>query len=114
MIGPDGHVQAEVAVPGRQQEGVAVGPDGALWLADDQDKCLLRIDDALAGLQALLHPSARSRNVASAFARRLTAGGAEESSRGPVAPVQNTETAGGAEVAPEHRKLALLAPASAW
>jgi uncharacterized protein YjiK len=58
VIGPDGHVQAEVAVPGRQQEGVAVGPDGALWLADDQDKCLLRIDDALAGLQALLHPPA--------------------------------------------------------
>lgn len=56
VLGPDGHVQNDVAVPGRQQEGVAVGPDGALWLADDQDKCLLRIDGALAGLQALLHP----------------------------------------------------------
>jgi uncharacterized protein YjiK len=57
VLGPDGHVQAEVAVPGRQQEGVAIGPDGSLWLADDQEKCLLRIDGALAGLHALLHPA---------------------------------------------------------
>jgi uncharacterized protein YjiK len=56
VVGPEGQVQNEVAVPGRQQEGVAVGPDGALWLADDQEKCLLRIDGALAGLRALLHP----------------------------------------------------------
>lgn len=56
VVTPDGYVQAEVKLPGRQQEGIALGPDGALWVADDQDKCLLRMDGALALLEGLIHP----------------------------------------------------------
>jgi streptogramin lyase len=50
-------VQGDIKVPGRQQEGVALGPDGSLWLADDQDKCVVRIDGALAVLEKLLQPA---------------------------------------------------------
>jgi uncharacterized protein YjiK len=57
LMTPDGHVQGDVKLPGHQQEGVALGPDGSLWLADDQDKCVLRIEGALAILETLLTPS---------------------------------------------------------
>lgn len=58
VLSPDGHVQADFKVPGRQQEGLALGPDGSLWLADDQDKSVLRIDGALAVVERLLKPEA--------------------------------------------------------
>jgi uncharacterized protein YjiK len=57
VLSADGHVEADVKVPGFQQEGIALGPDGSLWLADDQDKCVLRIDGALPVLEQPLRPS---------------------------------------------------------
>ena len=60
FLTPDGQVQAEVAVPGRQQEGVALGPDGSLWLADDQDKSVLKIEGALAIIEKQLAPDPAS------------------------------------------------------
>jgi len=56
VLRPDGSVEREVALPGKQQEGVAVDPQGNLWLADDRDKSLLKIEGALDALR-----SARSR-----------------------------------------------------
>jgi uncharacterized protein YjiK len=56
VVSPEGAVQADVRLPGRQQEGVALGPDGSLWLADDQDKCVLKIDGALSVLEGLVLP----------------------------------------------------------
>ncbi|HET9315801.1 MAG TPA: SdiA-regulated domain-containing protein [Vicinamibacteria bacterium] len=53
LMSPDGRVLGDIKVPGRQQEGVALGPDGALWIADDQDKCVLKIDGAQAVLEGL-------------------------------------------------------------
>jgi uncharacterized protein YjiK len=64
VLGPEGQVQGDVKLPGRQQEGVALGPDGSLWVADDQDKCVVKIDGALAVLEKLVtpepHPAPRS------------------------------------------------------
>ncbi len=51
----DGAVESEVPIPGRQQEGVALDPSGGLWIADDLDKCVLHIKDAVSRLQAQLH-----------------------------------------------------------
>jgi uncharacterized protein YjiK len=51
----DGAVESEVPIPGQQQEGLAFDASGTLWIADDLDKSLLRIKDALAGLQGELH-----------------------------------------------------------
>jgi uncharacterized protein YjiK len=51
----DGAVESEVPIPGQQQEGLTFDGAGTLWIADDKDKSLLRIKDALAGLQSELH-----------------------------------------------------------
>jgi hypothetical protein len=59
----DGAVESEVPIPGRQQEGVALDPSGGLWIADDLDKCLLHIKDALPGLQAQLHAPPESEQL---------------------------------------------------
>jgi uncharacterized protein YjiK len=59
----DGAVESEVPIPGRQQEGVALDPSGGLWLADDLDKCLLHIKDALSGLEGQLHASPESEEL---------------------------------------------------
>src|SRR5262249_51481574 len=48
----DGAVEAEVPIPGQQQEGLALDNAGALWIADDMDKALLKIKDGLAGLKS--------------------------------------------------------------
>jgi uncharacterized protein YjiK len=50
LLGRDGRVESEVAVPGVQQEGLAVAANGDIWIADDKDKSLLRLEG---GLQAL-------------------------------------------------------------
>ena len=50
----DGAVELEVPIPGRQQEGLAVDAAGGLWIADDLDKSVLRITDALSRLKASL------------------------------------------------------------
>src|SRR5262249_31398436 len=59
----DGAVESEVPIPGRQQEGIALDPSGGLWIADDLDKCLLHIKDALSGLQAQLHAPPESEEL---------------------------------------------------
>src|SRR4029453_10972038 len=67
IVRASGQIQGEVAVPGRQQEGVAFGPDGSLWIADDQDKCVLRIDGAVAAIQAALRPPAKQKAPAASL-----------------------------------------------
>ena len=57
LVSTDGRVLGDIKLPGRQQEGIALGPDGTLWIADDQDKCVLRIDGAQAVLERLLDPA---------------------------------------------------------
>jgi uncharacterized protein YjiK len=50
VVSPDGAIDADEALPGSQQEGLALGPDGALWVADERQG-LLRFpgaEDALA------------------------------------------------------------------
>ncbi len=51
----DGAVEAEIPIPGQQQEGLAVDASGALWIADDMDKSLLKIKGALTGIDSQLH-----------------------------------------------------------
>ncbi|HET7746745.1 MAG TPA: SdiA-regulated domain-containing protein [Vicinamibacteria bacterium] len=57
VLRPDGSVEAEFPLPGKQQEGLAFDASGALWVADDLDKSILRIDGALAAIQAGLRSS---------------------------------------------------------
>ena len=56
VLGPEGQVQGDLKLPGRQQEGLSLGPDGSLWLADDQDKAVLKIDGALPVLERVVNP----------------------------------------------------------
>ena len=50
----DGAVEGESPLPGRQQEGIAIDASGGLWIADDLDKSLLHIKEAMQALQARL------------------------------------------------------------
>ena len=52
VLGSDGSVESEVPVPGEQQEGLAFDGSGALWIADDKDKSVLRLHAALGGFEA--------------------------------------------------------------
>ena len=52
ILGPDGAVQDEVPIPGEQQEGLAFDASGAMWIADDKDKSVLKVPGALAALEA--------------------------------------------------------------
>jgi uncharacterized protein YjiK len=54
----DGAVEWEVPIPGRQQEGLALDAAGGLWIADDMDKSVLHIKDALQTLQSRLQSQA--------------------------------------------------------
>jgi uncharacterized protein YjiK len=54
VLSPDGALEAEVPLPGEQQEGLAIDSDGTLWVADDQDRSVLRLGGAVATLDALL------------------------------------------------------------
>jgi SdiA-regulated protein len=47
----DGTVERDMPIPGKQQEGIAIDGQGRLWLADDKDKSVLRIDGGLAALR---------------------------------------------------------------
>jgi uncharacterized protein YjiK len=58
VLGPDGSVEAELPLPGQQQEGLAFDGTGTMWVADDQDKSLLRIPGGLAALEAQLKAGA--------------------------------------------------------
>jgi uncharacterized protein YjiK len=50
VLRPDGTVEAEVRLPGRQQEGLCLDAAGDLWVADDHGG-LLRFRDALSVLR---------------------------------------------------------------
>lgn len=52
VLGPGGAVEREVPIPGEQQEGLAFDGSGALWIADDKDKSVLRLHAGLAGFEA--------------------------------------------------------------
>jgi uncharacterized protein YjiK len=54
VIGDDGSVLSLIPLPGQQQEGVAVDPAGNLWIADDQDKSLLKMDAAVPAMEKFL------------------------------------------------------------
>ena len=58
VIGHDGSVQGQIPLPGQQQEGVAVDPAGNLWIADDQDKSLLKMDAAVPAMEKFLRDPA--------------------------------------------------------
>jgi uncharacterized protein YjiK len=46
VVTPEGAIGADFGLPGGQQEGLAVTPDGALWIADERQG-VLRIDGAV-------------------------------------------------------------------
>jgi hypothetical protein len=60
VLGKDGSVEGEVPVPGVQQEGLAVDAKGDIWIADDKDKSLLRLEGGLRALEGQLKGSAPS------------------------------------------------------
>ena len=71
VVSPDGAIDADEALPGGQQEGLALGPDGALWVADERQG-LLRFpgaEDALAAALAAETGSGRARPMRAALAR---------------------------------------------
>jgi len=47
----DGSIESEVGLPGLRQEGVCLGSDGTLWIADDRAGRVLRIPGARAVLE---------------------------------------------------------------
>ena len=51
VLAKDGSVEAEVPVPGVQQEGLTVDAKGDIWVADDKDKSLLRLPGGLRALE---------------------------------------------------------------
>jgi uncharacterized protein YjiK len=53
VVSPDGAIDVDEALPGGQQEGLAPGPDGALWVADERQG-LLRFPGAEGTLAAAL------------------------------------------------------------
>src|SRR5262245_9777646 len=58
VLRQDGTVEAQMPLPGQQQEGVALDPAGNLWVADDQDKSLLKMDGALPSIEKFLRDPA--------------------------------------------------------
>ena len=53
VLTPDGEIEGAFPLPGGQQEGLAVLPDGSLWVADDR-LGLLRFDGAVGWLREAL------------------------------------------------------------
>jgi hypothetical protein len=47
----DGTVERDVAIPGKQQEGISVDGLGNVWIADDRDKSVLKLEGGLSALQ---------------------------------------------------------------
>ena len=54
VIGADGRVEREFALPAGQTEGMALDGAGHLWIADDQGKSLWRFDGALSAMRTAL------------------------------------------------------------
>jgi uncharacterized protein YjiK len=52
VLRPDGSQEKRFPLPGEQQEGLCFDDDGTLWIADDKDKSILRIGDALGRIEA--------------------------------------------------------------
>lgn len=52
VLAADGSIEKEVPLPGQQQEGLVFDGSGALWIADDKDKSVLRLSNGLAGFEA--------------------------------------------------------------
>jgi len=59
----DGAVEAEVPIPGRQQEGLTLDGAGGLWIADDLDKSILRLKEAAAKLLAMQQEGRREQTA---------------------------------------------------
>lgn len=57
VMAMDGRVQAEVPLPGVQQEGLCLDAGGNLWVADDRGGALLRFDGASKALGAVAEAS---------------------------------------------------------
>ncbi len=53
VVSPNGTIDADLALPGGQQEGLALDPDGTLWVADER-LGLLRLPGAVTALRAAL------------------------------------------------------------
>ncbi|HVQ25179.1 MAG TPA: SdiA-regulated domain-containing protein, partial [Planctomycetota bacterium] len=51
LVSPAGSIRASWMLPGDRQEGLAIGPDGSLWIADDRQG-LFKIPGALEALQS--------------------------------------------------------------
>jgi len=56
VLGLDGRVQAEIVLPGLQQEGLCFDSKGTLWVADDRAGQVVRYPGALAALTVGLRP----------------------------------------------------------
>jgi uncharacterized protein YjiK len=54
VLRPDGSQEKRFPLPGEQQEGICFDDDGRLWIADDKDKSVLRIPDALPRMESYL------------------------------------------------------------
>jgi uncharacterized protein YjiK len=55
VLGADGNIETEMPISGQKQEGLVFDGQGALWVADDQDKAVLRMPKGLAGLEGHVH-----------------------------------------------------------
>jgi uncharacterized protein YjiK len=66
VLGADGSIENEAAIPGLQQEGIVFDGSGAMWIADDKDKSVLRLGNGLAGFEAFLRGGATPSPGASA------------------------------------------------
>jgi len=53
VVSPDGTIDADLPLPGEQQEGLTLDPEGALWVADER-RGLLRLPGALSAVSAAL------------------------------------------------------------
>ena len=53
VVSPDGTIDADLPLPGEQQEGLALDSEGALWVADER-RGLLRLPGASSVLGAAL------------------------------------------------------------
>lgn len=58
VLRTDGTVERDVPVPGEQQEGVAVDGQGNVWIADDKDKSVLKLEGGLEILRGGGQPQA--------------------------------------------------------
>lgn len=51
VLRTDGTVERDVPIPGKQPEGIAVDAEGNVWIADDRDKAVLKIEGGLNALR---------------------------------------------------------------